>query len=68
MVFNATFNNISVHMVAVSFIQGSHASWKTGNTLEFRYTHSRSGNVLENKKNGQNPGFTLEIFIESVIF
>jgi hypothetical protein len=48
--------------------QGSHASWKTGNTREFRFTHSWSGNVLENKKNGQNLGFTLEIFIESVIF
>ena len=48
--------------------QGSHVSWKTGNTREYRFTRSRSGNVLENKKNCQNSGFTLEIFIESVIF
>ena len=33
-----------------------------GNTREFRFTHSRLGNVLENKKNGQNLGFTLEIY------
>jgi hypothetical protein len=35
---------------------------------EFCFRRSWSGNVLENLKDGQNPGFTLEIFIESVIF
>jgi hypothetical protein len=39
-----------------------------GNTWEFCFTRSQSGNVLENDKNCQNLGFTLEIFIESVIF
>jgi hypothetical protein len=46
----------------VKYYQGSQASWKMGNTREFRFTHSRLGNVLENKKNGQNLGFTLEIY------
>ena len=57
-------NNLSFEGI----IQGSHASWKMGNTREFHFTRSQSGNVLENYKNCQNPGFTLEIFIESVIF
>jgi len=54
--------------VTLSTIQGSHASWKTGNTREFGLHVPGQEISLKIKKNGQNPGFTLEIFIDSVIF